>query len=75
MIEQIAKMNEQWTKLNELEKEMIKQKRTTRKRSDQNKWAKSDLFEWAGAYRKFGPSCELRYNYFSKRGFLNLGFR
>ena len=37
MIEQIAKMNEQLTKLNELEKEMIKQKRTTRKRSDQNK--------------------------------------
>ena len=47
-----AKMNEQWTKLNELEKEMIKQKRTTRKRSDQNKWAKSDLFEWAGTYRQ-----------------------
>ena len=52
MIEQIAKMNEQWTKLNELEKEMIKQKRTTRKRSDQNKWAKSDLFEWVGTYRQ-----------------------
>ena len=52
MIEQNAKMNGQWTKLNELEEEMIKQKRTTRKRSDQNKWAKSDLFEWAGTYRQ-----------------------
>ena len=52
MIEQNAKMNGQWTKLNELEKEMIEQKRTSRKRSDQNKWAKSDLFEWAGTERK-----------------------